>query len=148
MIREMNPADEIGQQLQREIPISFPAIMAQTFAQGSGVITTAQTATFNAPSNSERLLGFSAYGAADATEAAPWLTGVLVTVQVNQDTVCQNIPLEFFYPPRNNSYGIPFVPISRKLQVGDNVQFIMSTSIANANVVITAFYQKSDRALI
>ena len=147
-MQELNAADEIGQMLQRNIPISFPAIMAQVFAQGSGTKTTAQTAIFNAPSNTERLLGFTVNSLDDSAIDAAWLEGVTVTLQVNQDTVTQNVPLEFFYVPRNNTYGLPFVPISRRLQVGDQVQFQMATSLANANVVVTAFYQKSDRALI
>jgi hypothetical protein len=147
-VRTLNPADQIGQELQREIPLSFPAIMAQAFAQGSGVITTAATATFNAPSNTDRLLGFTVNCNTNVSQDASWLAGVLVTVTINQDTVCQGIPLEFFYQSRNRSYGLPFVPLSRRIKVGDNVQFAMSTSAANQNVIVSAFYQKSDTPLI
>jgi hypothetical protein len=138
-----------GLVLQELFPDSYPAIMQQTYAEGSAATPSNQQVVFQAPSDVSAVLGVACYSQTISDQnTATWLQQVNVDMQIQQSKILSKIPLEFFYRPRQQGLPLPFVPIGRAIKVGDNITITPSSGTSAVNLIWVLFYNKSAAALI
>jgi len=144
----MSEVDVIGKQLEIRLPASYPSIAGQTYAQSTAAVSTnVVQASLPVPSSVKRLLGITCYPTEESPVDGTWAIGVTVTVQINTDTLIQNMPLYLLCPAHNN-YPLGYFPIGRKCETGDQVLFTCSTNAAVGQIMFTGFFQQVNKGNI